>query len=203
MLKEIIFGSESLSYIREELSNGEEFAEHLLHLPLEDGLVLSYLPENISNRTRRSFRESIFLTSGLMIRDEVEAKIVKFITDYLNRHEGNYAVIETLARVGDPWVESAKISYFVYNSVVYIFLSHQHTGVEYIHAMLRHARDYPFICGLTSLPKQKISIATGQILVEETVQQLADGVDHILIGAYDAEGILIWSRRKPYNKVVK
>ena len=158
---------------------------------------MSYLPPDISSEVSRSFKTSISLTIGIEIRGEAENKIVKFVKDYLSEHERGYAIIETVGRVGDPWINLLTVPYFIFESVVYIFLSHQCRGLGDVRILLHHARDYPFVCGLTSLPPPLPPIVTGQLLAKEAIEQLAMNVEHILIGAYDAEGFLIWSKGRP------
>ena len=58
-----------------------------------------------------------------------------------------------------------------------------------INEMVMHARDYPFIAALTSIGPG-LTINKGQELLDSTLGLLAAHADHVLVGAYDAEGFL-------------
>jgi hypothetical protein len=57
---------------------------------------------------------------------------------------------------------------------------------------MRAARSYPFT-GV--LARGQFEVKPGLEISHETLRNFAVSADHVLIGTYDGEGELIWSRR--------
>lgn len=194
MLKELEIDAQAVSYIRQELNEGDAFAQYLLDLPLEDGRVISYLPSEVYPMGNQDFRQSIFLSTGIKIASEAKLKIQGFISAYLGKGGRSYAIFETLGRTGDAWLTTTDISYFIHDSKAYSFLTPEDSDLQSILEALRRARHYPFVCGLTSLSDDDAQIQSFQETATSVLRNLAANAEHIVIGAFDAEGYLIWSR---------
>jgi hypothetical protein len=64
-----------------------------------------------------------------------------------------------------------------------------------IHTM-RDANPYPFVGVLTRIAGSNPQIQAKREVTESTLQALAFSAEHILIGAYDNEAMLIWDSVK-------
>lgn len=194
-LEVVTFGPEALPYFRAQLAAGDTFAHALLGVPLDQGSIISFLPSIANEQSRHAFDVSLFLTTGHRIgKQAINVKLADFIAAYLGQARRPYAIIETLARVSDPGLTRMALAYFTYATEVYVFHTKHDRTPESIRATLNSARDYPFICGLTTLPEDYPTIQSRRAVTLDTLEQLARNTRHILVGAYDAEGYLIWNR---------
>lgn len=207
MLKEFEFGSEAISYIRWILSQGKTLSKLLLDLPLEDGRVRTYLPETVSEEATRQFkhggvikRSDVRVQRGKLIFELVERKesdlqLATVIADYLHGGASRHAIFEdALHNPGDPGLAKTEGRFFTHGTDVYFFLTAQDQDVDFITTTFRAAKSYLFTGVLTEGAASGLIQANRPVQVE-TLEELARNANHILIGAYDGEAELIWSRQ--------
>lgn len=194
MLKEFQIDADAVNYIRQELREGDTFAEYLLDLPLENGRVMSYLPAPVHPVTPKDFRQSIYIATGIKTAGEATSKLQRFVASYLTFDGNRYAIFETLGRVGDKWLSATNLSYFVHESRIYSFLTPAEANEQRILQVLKRARRYPFVCGLTRLPEDDQRVQTLQEIQSNTLRALAANTQHIVVGAFDDEAFLIWTK---------
>lgn len=196
MLKKLVFSLEAIAYMREQLASGNILAQRLLALPLEAGLAVSYLPEAVDMETALDFEHSITLRTGIPVTREVKAEAVNFIAAYLRQADNSIAIFETLARPDDPWLTKAHdFQYFAYDTEVYGYLTSQECDPADVMAVFRHGREYPYVASLTSLPGDDVG-HQGTEITRLRLEQLAARTVHLLIGAYDGEGSIIWTVKR-------
>ncbi|MGI8588173.1 MAG: hypothetical protein ACR2M0_10875 [Chloroflexia bacterium] len=218
MIKEIEFGDEAIVFIRSRLAEGHTLSKYLLSLSLDDGRVVAHVPV-----TADDVRSARFVSGGLIERDtslettfagsdgrvfrivpvtaqpqrlETELELANFIMAYLQRPGSRYAVFEhALAAPGDPWLRSSTLRYFSYRSELYIFLTKADANVATIIDTIRRSSTYLFT-GILTAPTAMPELHSAETVTEDVLQTLALSSEHILVGAYDGEGELIWSRTK-------
>jgi hypothetical protein len=191
MLKKVEFGPEATIYIRKQLSWGKTLADLLLRLPLEEGQVIAYLPTTASFEKSRDFE-----TGGIAKTRETRPRLIAFISDYLSKPGKRYAVFEDPnAQVGDPHLQSSREQFFSHGIDVFSFLTPQDHDSERILYTVTSVSAWYFIGILTSIEKGEPDIQNRQIATKELLIELAKRTEHILIGAYDNEAKLIWSRK--------
>ncbi len=192
MVKLVELGHEAVEYIRSELLSGNDLAQFLLELPFETGNVISYVPAELNEQDIPAFGLSIFLTRNIEIsRHILQTKTEDFISSYLQSSTERYAIFETYWEVGDAWLEREKPIYFSYDSKLYLFLRYTDTDNEKVKSAMGAAGTYPFIAVLTHF---NFEISNHEVLSEEKLETLAKSADHIIIGAFDDESYLIWSK---------
>jgi hypothetical protein len=189
MLKLVEFGPEVITYIRSCLSEGDTISRYLLVQSLEGGRVTTQLPDDVDSEASQRFE-----VGGITKRSDTESYLVAFISAYLNQLGKRYVVFETLARLGDASLASSKNRFFTYRTEIYYFLTSKDCDPEKIINAIRKARSYPFIGVLTSTLEDEPDIQTGHVLAPDVLEKFATRAEHILIGAYDSEGVLIWSK---------
>jgi hypothetical protein len=189
MLKKFEFGTEAVSYIQSSLFDGDTLSRHLLSLPLKNGQVTAHLPATVSSEMAQRFE-----VGGITTRNNTVPHLVAFITTYLSGRGKPCAVFEAIERHGDLYLSLSKQPFFVHNSEIYYFLGSQNRDSEKVRTVIQAARSYPFIGVLTSLSESDPDIRVAQEVTESVLRKLAARTKHLLIGAYDAEGILVWSR---------
>lgn len=210
MITEVELGSEGISYLRAYLSEGKALSKYLLTLPLEQGHTSSLLPPTVSIEASRQFELGGQVVSDADLTYEIGAgsykmvgplgvendlRLASFISAYISRTGQRYAVLEhALAEPGDPWLSQRSVKFFTCNSAVYIFLSVQDTSLEMILTAVRAARAYRFT-GILTNPLALPEISVGHEVTPGLLRVLAAATEHIIVGAYDGEGEVIWSRR--------
>jgi hypothetical protein len=65
---------------------------------------------------------------------------------------------------------------------------------EQVREILGEAHLYPAIGAVAALPAHQSGIRRGGEVDPQVLHLLAEGATHLIIGAYDGEGWLIWSR---------
>jgi hypothetical protein len=149
------------------------------------------LPEELDKQDVTLFTRSISLTKSIALRNEVLIRIIGLISSYLQAFEESHAIFETLGELGDQWINIKNIAYFSFEARVYHFLAHQDANNEKIKTALNVARDYPFICALAKL---KPPVEKFEVFNRDRLEDVARSACYIIVGAYDAEGYLVWVR---------
>ena len=188
MLKKFEFATEAVLYIQASLFDGDTLSRHLLGLPFNNGRVATHLPATVSSETAQRFE-----VGGATTSNNTVSHLVDFITVYLSQGR-RYAVFEAIERCGDPCLSPLEQPFFIHDSEIYYFLDSKDFDSEKVKRLVQVARSYPFIGVLTSLPESDPGIRVAQEVTESVLEKLAARTTHLLIGAYDAEGVLIWSR---------
>lgn len=186
------FGAESLSYLREQLSSGNYYARSLLRLPFEEGMVLSNLPGILSPEEARDFNSSLFLRTNLSARKASQTWLVSLISTYLAGRDSSFAIFETLLEEGDKALISIQSHLFSHEKQIYLYLSE--SSPEIVLETLRHARGFPFVGGLITLPQSDSQFRPYEKVTYSIFDKLVERTDHILVGGYDDEGYLVWQR---------
>lgn len=189
MVNKFDFGVEAVSYIKTCLSQGDTLSNFLLKLPLEDGDVTSYLPDN------STFRDAVgFSTGGKIKKYSAEHILAEYISEYFSRQSMSYALFEAIERPTDPYLSSINTNYFVYKTEIYYFLTAGSSNNENIINILRTARAYPCVGILTTPSEKKPTFSTGQKLTLNDLRMFVTRTEHIIVDAYDGEGYVIWSK---------
>jgi hypothetical protein len=199
IVNRVDLGAAPIPYIRERLAWGHRLAAELLRLPLESGSVHAFLPEDASHENIMNFEDGAVLPPNWVVpgrvqridRDEIDDVEARFIRDYLRKNERNLAVFEDPnAEVGDPDLEGDQ--YFTDGTHVYLLLTNRDIEITGIIETMR-VRAY-YSLGVLASPAELV-VAPGQQVQEDLFQSIALATDHILVGAYDGEADLIWSRQ--------
>ena len=187
MLRPIPNRSAAIAYLRANLESGHALARHLLALPLDAGSVAATLPADAPDPAF-----SRFDAGGVTHRAATEPELAALVLGHLRQGGGRVAVFEdALSRRGDPVLAKQGGRYAFVGDEVYHVLLPGDDGGQVI-AAARRATSFSFIGVLTSTPGD--GLAGGQELSPERVEALARRAEHVLVGAYDGEGVLVWSR---------
>ena len=84
-------------------------------------------------------------------------------------------------------------SYFTVGDEVYLF-AEGGSSFDQVLGILTEGHLYPAIGTLASLPDGYRPIDEGAAVDQDVLRRLAEGTRYLIVGAYDAEGWLIWSR---------
>jgi hypothetical protein len=191
MLKKIVLSEQGFEYIQKELIRGSSFAKLVLNLPLTEGTCETLIPEMLDTRLLTDFSNSIYLSSGLSLAKTkffLIEKILKFLQDDLD----NCVIIETFLKSKDAALTNRIEPYIVYGEDVYYFLTYS-TLKTIIESALADARAYPKIIAFT---KYDSVIPNDKTIQFENLEVLARNLQLLVVGAYDEEGYIFWSKKE-------
>lgn len=192
MLNRIEFGSEALGYLKDRLAHGRQLAKELLHLPLEGGLLFTYLPEGVDREAAGRFEAA---GPGAGSEMEIEQHIADFASAYLEPSPKACAVFEhALANPTDAFLsaQSGDVVFF-HNTDVYYLATRD--GPPVLQALRRAKTAYLCVGALTAVAGVP-AIRNRLHVSGEAIAALARNTNYILVSAYDLEGYLIWSREQ-------
>jgi hypothetical protein len=211
---EISLGPEAIGYIRECLSYGKTLARYLLEkLDLESGSVTTFLPPDVSEEARTQFKWGgkfkrdpatfVYHTAPDGSRTRMEPVpntnpwLVSIVEAFLRGAEGRVCIFEdALVRPSDPCFSSLKGRLLIFGDEVYYFLSSEDREGKRIAETVREAANvWPGLIGaLTSVAGEAALSDEAREITAAQLRVLAESVEKIVVGAYDGESYLIWSR---------
>jgi hypothetical protein len=197
-IKRVELGTAPIPYIREKLTLGHKLAEESQKLPLEAGAVHALLPEGTPPEEYMDFEGgSVSPTTWVSPQVQridngeiIEAEAL-FVRDYLVSDVRHVAAFEDpFAEVGDRFLEGER--YFTDGKQIYYVLTSADLQMEQIIECVRTGSAYCGLGVLSSWPG--FALASGQKISDLAFRAIAQAADHMLVGAYDGEADLIWSR---------
>jgi hypothetical protein len=190
MLRPIPNRSAAVAWIRARLESGNTLAKRLLALPLDGGSVAATLPPDAPDTAFARFD-----AGGVTRRAATEPEVAELVAGYLRQGGGRCAVFEdALSRRGDPVLAKQGGRYAWVGDEVYHLLLPGDDRAQ-VTAALRRATSFSFLGVLAASGGGELR--AGQDLAPGALDALARAADHLLVGAYDGEGVLVWSRGHP------
>jgi hypothetical protein len=155
-------------------------------LKLEQGKVIAYLPETVTEEVALKFKV------GGIGRIRTEWILPAYISNHLTNSGNPYVVFEyPWARPSDPYLQNEVHHFFTCGIEIYYFLNSHEVTEEKIEQAIKWSRAYPTIGMLTSLP-EGVSIQNRQDVSRQLLSILADRTVELIVGAYDNGNELIW-----------
>jgi hypothetical protein len=154
--------------------------------------VAGFVPEGIPQECLTDF-------DGGCLGDTLDTfvPVLELAADYLRARsaEQRYLICEdTLASKDDQFLARETVPFFTQDNDVYFFLRGGEVSADQVHNTMRAGGHYPWIAVLTSLPGGSPALRPHSEQPWGVLQALAHRTEHILVGAYDEEGWLVWSR---------
>lgn len=199
----------ALEYIRDRLRQGRTLSSLLLRLNLAIGQVWTYLPPEIDEEMAhqltqggiaRSIQSLPTFHTGFGYLEPVMTpstpQVIALIQRFLQTRAEAYCVFEAaLAKLTDPVIlRQHEQPYFFFDDEVYYFLTGQDLDAQRIDGAIRAARSYLLTGVLTTTPPGSHTIQARQPITLQELQILVERTEMIVVGAYDGEGFVIWSR---------
>jgi hypothetical protein len=186
-------GQDAVVYLREFLGEGNSLSARLLDLPLERGLVRTYLPQSLNPGDLKNFT-----LGGLARRKDTAPKLLETISRYLAAApKSRLAVFEdALARNSDPFLRSARQRFVSYEGEIYYVVSANRADKSTIIETTRRARSFRFVCVLTESDEiDPTSLFQGQRIPRTVLDELGRKTHMIIVSAFDGEADIYWQRR--------
>lgn len=192
MFQRMQLNGEGVSYLKGELSQGGVLSQRLLEVNFTQGVIFTYIPNGFNISSFSDYSESIEFKLGRRVGLEFEDMASEFIVEHLDRDPGNVAIFETFWNINDPIVSKQGHQFFLLRSTVYDFIlgSDKNKPVK---QYLRDAQSYPTVIVLST------NFYSGDFLQdmdfnENLLEKITRNIDSLIIGAFDGEGFLFWSK---------
>jgi hypothetical protein len=186
LLKQYDLGDDAIQFIRSQLALGRGLARSLSELPVERGRVTTHLPANVSTENLSDFG------SGGIASGEETQWLAGFISDFLAAQASRVCVLEhASAERSDS--KQPDVPFFTVGEDLFMF-AHQTTPRETLLTITQKGHWYPAIGTLSRLPADQPQLPERSEQTPALLRELAEATDYMLIGAYDAEAWLIWTR---------
>jgi hypothetical protein len=200
--EECVFGAEAIAYVRLTMSYGATLFRLALSRAIDEGTIVAYLPKDYPERARYNFEQGgvweCYDGSDEMEGDDYwndsQMYVASLCARFLSGHEDACVIFEDY--IHDPDRDPpVGVRYFKYKSETYLILQHQDAGdlchileVSFNKASQHHRR------GLMTYCKALNPTVADQPVSLELLESMAELTSHIIVGAYDEEAELIWSR---------
>ncbi len=193
--KEVKLGADSISYIRDRLENGITLSRILLQRSdLEEGEVVTFLPSDIEVDSEALKR----FGAGGKALGNVDSYLTVRTQEFLNAGESRVCLFEdallssTAPFLSSPLMEGIRVLF--YESEVYYLLTKEDVESDIVPKTITKAKSWLFTAIMThTLKDDSFSLESKTISLTE-LEVLAARAEKIIIGAYDGEGYLIWSK---------
>lgn len=207
-MKPVVLGSSGLEYLQSVLRTGDYLATYLAGLPFAGGQTFTWAPDEVQP-------SEISLVDGGLSRfdfcEDLWSPVIDMVDEFLRRSPQNLAIVES-AGVSPQIQPSALAS--VYPALrfitldtsrhkaegtpqrgVYRYLTGTESSPENVSTLIDAA--YPFhpVLALTSVEDME-NIASGKLVDKGTLRALALRAQTVVVGAYDGDGVVVWSARQ-------
>jgi hypothetical protein len=202
----------AIDYVERSLLDGNALAKAVLeHVPLRQGQVVTCLPKGVVPRSAQDFRtggklppppvsdwRSTEREDELLLMIPVPTTddwLVKNVAAFLRGGTSRVCIFEdSLKRVGDPVLRKISTRYATFNKEVYHLLLGADSHGEQILKVIRTARSIPTFVGILTEWPGDLPGSAPISLSPANMRALAGAAQKLVIGAFDGEGCLIWSR---------
>jgi hypothetical protein len=195
VVKKFELGKMAIEYVRENLLHGLTLSQRLSRVVLGGGQVFAFLPEEASMEAAARFDIGGLTGAGAVA--EIERAVSLVISSHLSGRGSPYAIFEDCCpRPADGSLRGpGRPLFFSCGEEVYYFVPPGESDPSKIVATMRSVSSWTFNAVLThgaNLP----ALEDWADLSPDLLSRYAEGVVHILVGAYDREGYLLWTRRR-------
>jgi hypothetical protein len=218
-IKEIELGDEGIQYVRQTLGQGRELSKLLLEiLDLKSGELKAILPRGTAPDEVNQFllggklpptgKATTVELWGSRKFQAIEVPnmnnaLVSHIAAYLKSSDIAFCIFENaLFSAGAAWLKQTSVQTVTFGSSVYHFLCAGQTGADLIESTLKRAKSVspPTVGILSRLPQGCIlNPQLGRIELAE-LRKIAEQCEKLVVGAYDGESYLIWSKSSARRK---
>lgn len=192
----VSLGEDALRFVEDKLKEGLSLSQLVHHrLELRSGSLQAFLPldadiSSVQNRSAEDFRwGGVTKTGGSL---EI---LTSFVSSYLNSLPDSICIFEYAnARSTDLLLQCEKPGVLTFGLEVY-YAATQHDGSsDVISAVINDTDSLWTHVGFLAVAPGHITNGHSAVLALEDLESIADGVEHIIVGAFDGEGYLIWSK---------
>jgi hypothetical protein len=190
MLREIQLGNNADDYVHQYLDNGGALAARLSALPFAKGQMTTWVPVSTDLAHALRFRAAHTVPHTAAVQAAAD-----YIATYLAQGPLRCAIFEDLlAKPSDLQLPGGLLPWFHVTDEVYYYLLANEANVGEVLNAIRMTYTFRFLCALTAWPPN-VSLPADHSETSQFLDFLAGATESIVVGAYDAEGFLVWRQR--------
>lgn len=189
---------QALAYFKTALANGRSLAQQLARLDLSEGVIAS-LPADaltagfsLHSGGLRDAGLSFKLGNLQFVRidnAQVKQALIRLLTDHLSSFEDAVVFLEhSLARAGDAWLARSQLRYVTHDDDVIFLVTDSASVEEAVNAV-------PFRDLVAAITRGASVAGSGSETLTIDLKEWAHNSTQIIVGAFDGEGALVWSRQ--------
>ena len=186
-------GPAALEYVERELQAGGPLASQI---KLFTGEVWAYLPPDaVEFQQIENFKEGgVFTAEDAW---DISQAVTSFVKDFLQASTSNLMLAEDQFFGMDDPPNSENPHLLAYAGITYSYLNAELASLNdsEIEDGINSASSYPQIVLLTRITSGSVLPAREEI-DEKVAQELVDNLCHMIVGAYDEEGYVVWSDKR-------
>lgn len=198
IVKLVTLGPEAIEYMREELAHPDPLADVLRQVPLEAGRVTAYVPSQANAESLRKLRAVI--SSSNVEGAQVFRATVAFVYRYLQQGGARVLLMGSHPAMPSDWrvlnlprLGRELAEWLACEGRVYFFA----TEASNLNRVYDVFADVQALTTFGILASDLSWAPTGHNdLARATLNDIVRHFDHVLVGAYDSTGTLIWSKQK-------
>lgn len=192
---QLTLGEQARLFIESQLADGLKISNALRGRGITNGTVVSFLPPNgaasaVQNLSVDEFRHG-GITSPAVTRD----CLADFLLEFMEKSPHRLCVFEDAgAEPSFSWVQREKPRIFTFRNELYHVVFSGLSSKEELKTTIAKSDSTWILVGIaTSVPDRSEWMNKTEITSDE-IDVLAQRTEHIIVGAFDGEGYLIWSR---------
>jgi hypothetical protein len=198
----------AFNYLRKQLDMGISLSQCISKLPLENGSVYSFVPEDVSDEVLYNFEfggvypfdiEKAKATRLSLVQNDARTIVLSEIQNYLDESEVNCCIFEEPNASPDfPWVKTSGMEYVhLNNQEMFFFFDKENNDKEKVRDAFTTSEVYIFLCVLSELNKEEISqFAAFKEIRIDALELFTKNMKSFFVRAYDGEGYLMWTARQ-------
>lgn len=199
-MRQLDLGPEGIQYVRQRLQNPpQKMLSRLVleHLDLDSGMVQTFIPENLPQDQVANFSHGKYIPLS-----ETTAWLIDRVSNVMALGRERVCTFEnSLALPGDPALALKTTRRVFCGNDVYHILEPQENQAalrQKLELLLKESGNaYPESLGFVGIYPKSLSCGPTSQIAEigcAVIEELARTVEMIIVGAYDAEGYVIWEK---------
>ncbi len=190
-------------YLEKQLHDGNTLAQSILKiLPLDEGHYFALLHPSANQKLVYQFESGGILPENPIEPVKFAGKIypgrkksnsnlelIIYLKTFINS-KSFYYFDDQMHRKEDPIAMQYQADTLRYNEELYLFLNASNFSTQYAERIIRHVNARWYYMNIISEEDPGKSV---EISIEKLVK-ITSKTTHIVVGAYDGEGYLIWQR---------
>lgn len=192
--QDLALDTQALLFVEDNLRKGLTLSRQVLTcLDISGGSVVAYLPPDIDTSTIKTRLSDEFRFGYITKLGGTLNCIVEFVKSYLSAESRRIVIFENAnASANDPRLDEDG-NVLIFGDEVYYMLSSKDSDEDVRNSIVSANSLWIHIGILTSVPDIS-DWDPKSTLGSADISDLAKRVEHIIVGAFDGEGFLIWSR---------
>jgi hypothetical protein len=186
-----LLGKDGLEYVREQLSKGGPLSRELIN-SLDGGFAWEFVLADMPS----SQQPGGYLVGGALDAEQASTLwsiYADFLREFAMSNPSRVLLFEDqFFKMSDPCLTATE-SLFEWNGVTYHYLPYRGTTLSSatIEEAITMSSDYPRIVLAIERP---VTLPSRSGLASNLANELVQGIKHVVVGAYDGEGFIAWSR---------